>query len=453
MASPNILQALAAGTNPTADAFNATTNSLQQRRERDFESEQRMKGVQTQDAIDQAIRESAMPAAAPLPQQGQPQAPLPPAQQPVITTQDLMPGAPQAAPSQGLAAAPTSFAGQGQPQQVPNQLSPFDTPEYTANLQRRLASIPGAGNQLLQMKKERDGMIAKVLDMSAAGNVDEARYLARQNGIELPNEMYANGEFARALSLSAKAYPDEPQKAQMFAQAYMSNPGGLQERVNAGIQAGGMPTSASQRQLSNQMALLEWKKANPGVGSASSNPYNRFSNVGNVGLVDLGADGGPRVVIPGQKNSYQDILQKNIEMLGRQIGSSDTPEQLHQKAKVLTDMVVGTQGAGGGGQQMPSPGLMSYPGAELQPPMVNPAMETPRPANQPSSATLPPPPFMAGNQGATPANPIVNRPANTANAPLPSQPQQAIVPKSQQEIDAAPPGTLFNINGQIMRKR
>lgn len=405
MVSANLVNSLAQGGNPAAQAFTATTNELAMQRQRQFEQDQRQKQATSQDAIDAAIRESSM---GPEPQ-------TPQAQPPMIQSQDLTPGAPvvssplpaAVAPSSGLTATPTSYAGQtmqSQPQSA--KLSPFDTPEFTANLQRRLATIPGAGNMIMQMRKDRDAQILKVMEMSAAGNTDEARFLAKQNGLELPDVIYQNGDVARAMTLSAKAYPDEPQKAQMFTQAFMSAQGGLQEKVNAGIRAGGTPTTASQRQLNNQITLLKWKAANPQY--SVTDPYKRYQNVANVGLVDLGAPGGPTVVLQGQKMTYQQALQKNMETLAGQLGTSRSNEELFNEAKQLTDMVFQSQ-VPGGATQVVQPQAAPITG-------VSPGL-LPPPSGQGT-----PDPRVFSAPVATPAPQVTNQPANTGAAQL--QPTQ-----------------------------
>lgn len=410
MVSANLVNSLAQGGNPAAQAFTATTNELALQRQRRFQQNQAEKQSASQDAIDAAIREASM-GPNPQSQSGQPQ-------QPMVQVQELTPGAPvvstplpaAVAPSPSLTASPASYAGQPMPSQNQSaQLSPFDTPEFTANLQRRLASIPGSGNMIMQMRKDRDTQILKVMEMSAAGNTDEARFLAKQNGLQLPDVIYQNGDVARAMTLSAKAYPDEPQKAQMFTQAFMSAKGGLQEKVNAGIQAGGTPTTASQRQLNNQIALLKWKAANPQY--AATDPYKRYQNVANVGLVDLGAHGGPTVVLQGQKMTYQQALQKNMETLAGQLGSTRTNEQLFAEAKDLTDRVFQAQVPGGG-----SPSMQPTAAQTAASNGVSPGPLPPPSGNGPPDQSL----FRA--PAATPAPQVNNAPQNTPPAQL--QPTQ-----------------------------
>lgn len=339
--------------NPAMAAYDARTKRMedsraarlrQQSDQLAFDQAQRQDTAQQ--AIDQAIRDSAM--GAPNPQAGA--APMGQGVQPVIQQQDLSPGAPvtttpipAAVASSGLTASPQTIAGRSPSQVAASaapapgqamQLSPFDTPEFTANLQARLAQIPGAGAQLMQMRKERDNQITQVLEMAANGNVDTARFLARQNGLNIPDQMFTNGDVARGMTLAAKAYPDEPNKAQVFFQAYMQAPGGLDEKVNAGMNAGGRPTTASQRQLANSIALLKYKAANPQL--TTTNPYKRYQNVAGVGLVDLAAEGGPAVAL-GPRFDYQRALQENIKSVSNASMGTKTADQIYADAKMLTD--------------------------------------------------------------------------------------------------------------------
>ncbi len=437
MASANLINSLAQGGNTASQAFTATTNELAAQRQRRFQQNQLEKQASSQDAIDAAIRESSMgPAAQPTPN-GQP---------PVIQSQDLStPNAPvvstpipaAVAPSAGLTSAPASYAGQNmqaQPQSM--KLTPFDTPEFTANLQRRLASIPGSGNMIMQMRKERDTQVLKVIEMSAKGNVDEARFLAKQSGLEIPEVLYQNGDVARAMTLSAKAYPDEPQKAQAFTQAFMTAQGGLQEKVNAGISAGGTPTTASQRQLNNQIALLKWKAANPQY--AVTDPYKRYQNVGGVGLVDLAADGGPKVAI-GPTFNYQAALQQNIKSIAGASMGTKTADQIYNDAKDLTDRMAQASNNSSGArlQDTVVTHTSTIPGHILSNSGVSPGLMPPQAGRATPNYRL--------FDGAPQIQP------QPANKQLQGSAASAIVPQSQEEIDSAPSGTVFLIDGQLMQ--
>lgn len=332
------------------DAFDARTRNLEDSRARRLQLQanqlnydQALRKDTTDQAVDAAIRESMMPQAQGMPQQSG---------APMIQSQDLAPGAaPVSTPvspavagaSPGLTGAPRTMGGQQiQPHQNGAQLSPFDTPEFTANLTRRLASIPGAGAKIMELRKERDAQITSILEQAANGNVDTARYLAQQNGLNIPEQLFQNGELARGMTLSAKAYPDEPDKAQVFFQRYMSSPGSLDEKVNAGIAAAGRPTTASQRQLANSIALLKYKAANPQL--TVTDPYKRYQNVGGVGLVDLAAEGGPAVAI-GPTFNYQKALQDNIKSLASASMGTKNAEQIYQDAKMLTDRMAAASNA------------------------------------------------------------------------------------------------------------
>lgn len=392
MASPALLNALAAGDNPTAGAFAATAKNLQTARAEDFRQGQLEKDVASKDAIDLAIRQSAMPAPVPTQSQPSPQQPVgqAPAAQPAVAAAPAM-----ASASPAFTAAPpaTTYSGQPMPSANPAsvQLSPFDTPEFTANLQRRLASTPGGGTMLLQMRKERDAQIASVLEMVANGNGEAARFLAKQNGLNIPDVMFQNADVARGMTLAQKAYPDEPQKGQMFFQSFIATPGGLQEKVNAGMRAGGAPTTAAQRQLNNSIALLQWKAANPQVANAGANrnPYDRYKNIPGVGLVDVGADGGPSVVLQGGGFNYQETLQKNLDSIAKS-SFGKSPDQLYAEAKDLTDRMAASvqQSARAPAPTPASSGFLAPPPSGTGTP--DPRMFSAQGAT-PSTATLPAP--------------------------------------------------------------
>lgn len=186
----------------------------------------------------------------------------------------MAPGASQAAamapapagPASAPMAAPAAAMAAQQPaqQQPPTAVkaSPFDSPEYQRQINNHLATMPNGGLALQQIKKERDAKIGQVMEQIANGHIDEAKFVAQQNGLNIPDSVYGSADVARGLSLAQKAYPDEPDKGQAFYQAFTAAQGDLGARVQAGMAAGGTPTPAGQRELRNAIALAGFNFGN-----------------------------------------------------------------------------------------------------------------------------------------------------------------------------------------------
>lgn len=141
--------------------------------------------------------------------------------------------------------------------------SPFDTPQFQTNLAAHLAQVPGAGQELLNIKAQRDGVITQVMQMIGNGQTDEARYVAAKNGLAIPDQFYQNSDLAQGMALAQKAYPDEPDKGQNFYKAFIAAPGDLQSRTQAGMAVAGTPTPLAQRELAKAMALAQFNSTIP----------------------------------------------------------------------------------------------------------------------------------------------------------------------------------------------
>lgn len=222
-------------------------NQVEQGRTMQLANNQRERDQATSSAIDQATRDVYGQI-----KQEQSQSAAMPMEGPAATETSI--------PTIG-AGPQSSLSSQGPGEAKGFQASPFDTPEFTQRLNDQLATIPGGGAKLYEIKKERDGQISKLLEMVGNGNVDEARYLAQQNGLQIPDNLYGNGEVARAMAFSHKAYPDEPNKGQVFFQSFMGTQGDLTQKVNAAIAKAGRPTTAQERELSKSIALAKFNLA------------------------------------------------------------------------------------------------------------------------------------------------------------------------------------------------
>ena len=136
------------------------------------------------------------------------------------------------------------------------------------------------------VQRQRDNDMLRVFEFAGDGMINEAKTYAQQKGIEVPDQIYQNADFAKGLTLAGKIYGDDPAAAQKFTTAWMATPqGDLRSRVAAAQQAAGVPMSADDRYLQRQIALEEWKLKNlPGKdGGFSLSPgQTRYDAAGNV---------------------------------------------------------------------------------------------------------------------------------------------------------------------------
>ena len=240
-------------------------------------------------------------AGIPQPQiaQAQPQTSV----QPNIQPQDQSQGAVQAAPqsTQAQTATPAQSSGDLSP-----ILSQWDAPIFTKNLVQKLAQIPNGSAKIMELKAQRDQEIQKVLTMAAAGDTEAAKYLAKSNGLNIPEAVFSDTNVSSAMALAGKAYPKDPDKAQKFFHAYMSSQGNSRDKAMAAMTVAGPPTSEDTRKLMNDIALLEWKRSNPDYGASLA-------------------------------KAQESIIKGSLTPL--------TPDEVNQKAKQMVDFQVKSAGA------------------------------------------------------------------------------------------------------------
>ena len=99
-----------------------------------------------------------------------------------------------------------------------------------------------------QQQKQQDADFHTVVKYASDGLTNEARYFAQSKGINVPEEVYKNADFAKGLSIAGDLY-DDPMAAQKFATAYISSGGDMMSRYQAGLGAAGKPMSKDDREL------------------------------------------------------------------------------------------------------------------------------------------------------------------------------------------------------------
>ncbi len=136
-------------------------------------------------------------------------------------------------------------------------------------------------------QKQKDADFHKVVQYAGDGFIEEARYFAQQKGMQIPETVFTNANFAKGLSLAGSLYPDDPARAQEFTKAFMNTDGDYASRMNMAINAVGKPMSVSDRDFQNFVRKEQWKMKN-GIGGGSSGGFNlspgqsRFDAQGNV---------------------------------------------------------------------------------------------------------------------------------------------------------------------------
>lgn len=174
----------------------------------------------------------------------------------------------------------------------------------------------------LEAERQRDADFHKVVQYAGDGLVDEAKYFAQQKGIQVPDAVFTNGTFAKGLSMAGSIYADDPEKAQVFTQAFMNGQGDLSSRFAAGIQVAGKPISASDRDFANWVRKEQWKlKNNPSGGSdfTLSPGAARYDAAGNL-IAQAPAAPGDDSVEKYASKIYQDVYanhQKGDGMGGK----------------------------------------------------------------------------------------------------------------------------------------
>lgn len=225
------------------------------------------------DALQNAQAQQTVQSAAALPPPAQSPAPVQmsgtaipapptPAQIPNAPQGQHIPQVPASALARPGSAQPNGLTSQAPQTRNPAWVSPFHSQQFQQAYEQNLMNNPNAGSAIQKMKADADAVTAKVMEMAAMGNVDEAKFVALRNGMEIPDNVLQNADLTKAVTFAQKAYPNEADKGQVFYQAYMQNPGDTMSKVQAGIQAAGRPENTAQRELNKALALSAFNEQN-----------------------------------------------------------------------------------------------------------------------------------------------------------------------------------------------
>lgn len=202
-----------------------------------------------------------------------------------------------------------------------------------------------------RQQQQRDADFHKVVTYAGDGLVDEARYFAKQKGIEVPEAVYSNGVFAKGLSMAGNIYANDPEKANMFTQAFMSAQGDLNTRFQAGLQVAGKPVNADDREFANWVRKEQWKlKNNPtgGSGFTLSPGGRRYDAAGNLIAEAPAAPGESEDVEKYASKIYQDVYANHQKGDGMG-GPIPKPEESDAVARAAADNYRRAFGGGASG--------------------------------------------------------------------------------------------------------
>lgn len=139
--------------------------------------------------------------------------------------------------------------------------------------------------QRAQEEKQRDQDFHTVVKYASDGLTNEAKYFAQQKGINVPEEVFRNADFAKGLAIAGDLY-DDPVAAQKFTTAYVSTQGDRMARYNAALAAGGKPLGKDDRELNLYAKKLQLQQQYGGSGAdrgfSLSPGETRYDANGNV---------------------------------------------------------------------------------------------------------------------------------------------------------------------------
>lgn len=110
-------------------------------------------------------------------------------------------------------------------------------------------------------QQQRDNDMLKVFEFAGDGRTEEAKYLAQAKGLEVPEQIYQNGDFAKGLATAGNFYGDDPSGAQRFTMAWMQTRDipDYAQRVIRTSQIAGSPIDPEDRKFQQQLRLEQFK--------------------------------------------------------------------------------------------------------------------------------------------------------------------------------------------------
>lgn len=135
----------------------------------------------------------------------------------------------------------------------------------------------------VQKEKQQDADFHTVVKYASEGLTNEAKYFAQQKGINVPEQVFQNADFAKGLSIAGDLY-DDPQAAQKFTTAYVSTGGDLMSRYNAGLGAAGKPMSKDDRDLALYIKKLKAQQQYGAPAKEDNGAYEAYQKAYNAAI-------------------------------------------------------------------------------------------------------------------------------------------------------------------------
>lgn len=198
----------------------------------------------------------------------------------------------------------------------------------------------------LDAQTRRDNDMLKVFEFAGDGQVDAAKYYAKSKGLEIPEQIYSNADFAKGLALSGKLYGDDPEAAHKFTNAWMQTQGDLNTRITSAQQAAGKPVNSADRDYQRKIQFEEWKLKNlPNSGSGGDSSFTL-----EPGKSRIIADGTVIASMPAEPPiSRYEAVQKTINsLLSSGMSSQEEIDREAKRAGELWDAAYGNNTASTG---------------------------------------------------------------------------------------------------------
>lgn len=114
----------------------------------------------------------------------------------------------------------------------------------------------------IEAKNKRDNDMLKIFEMYGDGNIEQADYLAKSGGYNIPPEIRNNADMAKGISLSGKLYGKDPVGGQKFALAWIQNNNiqDFAQRVLKSSEMAGIPIDPNDKKFQQQIALERFKQ-------------------------------------------------------------------------------------------------------------------------------------------------------------------------------------------------
>ena len=109
--------------------------------------------------------------------------------------------------------------------------------------------------------KARDNQMLKVFEFAGDGMVNEAKHYAQTNGLEIPDAVFSDADFAKGLQTAGDFYGNDPAGAQKFTMAWAKTKGlgSYADRVLQSSKIAGLPINTADRNFQEKMKLEQFK--------------------------------------------------------------------------------------------------------------------------------------------------------------------------------------------------